>query len=95
MTQCSEYITKPVLVSFFEITGKKVILDLIEQATVAYDQREESQNRLFALKERDKVNVAMYGHEMRELQRELDHDIKLQEFLGKDNYMSSSYLTKW
>ncbi|KAL1455865.1 hypothetical protein WDU94_000637 [Cyamophila willieti] len=62
--------------------GKKVILDLIEQATVAYDQREESQNKLLALKERDKVNVAMYGHEMRELQRELDHDIKLQEFLG-------------
>ncbi|KAI5730030.1 hypothetical protein M8J76_009182 [Diaphorina citri] len=62
--------------------GKKVILDLIEQATVAYDQREESQNKLFALKERDKVNVAMYGHEMRELQRELDHDFKLQEFLG-------------
>lgn len=69
----------------FYFAGKKVILDLIEQATVAYDQREESQNKLFALKERDKVNVAMYGHEMRELQRELDHDFKLQEFLGKNN----------
>jgi thiamine pyrophosphate-dependent acetolactate synthase large subunit-like protein len=63
-------------------SGKKVIVDLIEQATSAYDQREEAQNKLRALKERGKQDLQQQGQEMRELQRRLDRDIKLQEFLG-------------
>jgi hypothetical protein len=63
-------------------SGKKVTVDLIEQATSAYDQREEAQNKLRALKERIEQDVLQQGQEMRELQRRLDRDVKLQEFLG-------------
>jgi predicted DNA-binding ArsR family transcriptional regulator len=63
-------------------SGKKVMVDLIEQATLAYDQREEAQNKLRALKERGRQDVQQQSWEMRELQRRLDHDVKLQEFLG-------------
>lgn len=63
-------------------SGKKVMVDLIEQATLAYDQREEAQNRLQALKQRGKQDLQQQSQEIRELQRRLDHDSKLQEFLG-------------
>ncbi|KDR10495.1 coiled-coil domain-containing protein 63 isoform X2 [Zootermopsis nevadensis] len=63
-------------------SGKKVMVDLIEQATLAYDQREESQNKLQALKERAKQDLQQQSQEIRELQRRLDRDVKLQEFLG-------------
>jgi cell fate (sporulation/competence/biofilm development) regulator YlbF (YheA/YmcA/DUF963 family) len=59
-----------------------MMVDLIEQATLAYDQREESQNKLQALKERGKQDLQQQRQEMRELQRCLDHDDKLQKFLG-------------
>ncbi|KAJ9576167.1 hypothetical protein L9F63_006989 [Diploptera punctata] len=62
--------------------GKKVMVDLIEQATFSYDQREEAQNKLKALKDRGKQDLLIQSQEMRELQRHLDHDIKLQDFLG-------------
>ncbi|PSN46817.1 hypothetical protein C0J52_11196 [Blattella germanica] len=62
--------------------GKKVMVDLIEQATLAYDQREEAQNKLRALKQRGKQDLLVQSQEMRELQRRLDHDAKLQDFLG-------------
>nr|CAD7410127.1 unnamed protein product [Timema poppensis] len=63
-------------------SGKKVIVDLIEQATLAYDQREEAQSKLQALKDRGRVDLSVHSQEMRELQRQLDHNAKLQEFLG-------------
>jgi hypothetical protein len=62
--------------------GNKMMVDLIEQATLAYDQREEAQNKLQALKERGKQDLQQQRQEMRELQRRLDHDDKLQKFLG-------------
>ncbi|XP_069670366.1 coiled-coil domain-containing protein 63 isoform X2 [Periplaneta americana] len=62
--------------------GKKMMVDLVEQATLAYDQREEAQNKLRALKDRGKQDLLQQSQEMRELQRRLDHDIKLQDFLG-------------
>lgn len=63
-------------------SGNKMMVDLIEQATLAYDQREEAQNKLQALKERGKQDLQQQKQEMRELQRRLDHDDKLQTFLG-------------
>lgn len=63
-------------------SGKKVMMDLIEQATLAYDQREEAQNKLRALRERGKQDLQHQSQQMRILQRRLDHDVKLQEFLG-------------
>lgn len=61
--------------------GKKHLIDLIEQATMAYDQREELCNKLQLLKDKGQLDKITHIQEMRELQRKLDHDAKLQEFL--------------
>lgn len=61
--------------------GKKHLMDLIEQATQAYDQREELCNKLQLLKDKGQVDKITHIQEMRELQRKLDHDANLQEFL--------------
>ncbi|KAK4878234.1 hypothetical protein RN001_010740 [Aquatica leii] len=61
---------------------KKLMLDLIEQATVAYDQREEWCSKLHALRIRSRNDLMLHAEEMKELQRQLDHDSKLYEFLG-------------
>lgn len=44
--------------------------------------REEAQNKLQALKERGRLDLLLHSQEMRELHRKLDHDTKLQDFLG-------------
>lgn len=44
--------------------------------------REEAQAKLEALKQRGKQDLLIHSQEMRELQRKLDHDSKLHEFLG-------------
>lgn len=61
--------------------GKKYIMDLVEQSTAAYDQREELCNKLQTLKDRGQADRMLHVQEMRELQRKLDHDAKLQHFL--------------
>lgn len=61
--------------------GKKFMLDLIEQATIAYDQREEWCTKLQALRVRAHNDVILHTQDMRELERQIDHDSKLQEFL--------------
>ncbi|KAG5683354.1 hypothetical protein PVAND_012640 [Polypedilum vanderplanki] len=62
--------------------GKRHILELVEQATNAFDQREELCTKLQILKERGQNDRTSHVQEMRELQRKLDHDAKLQEFLA-------------
>jgi hypothetical protein len=62
--------------------GKRHIMDLVEQATNAFDQREELCTKLQILKERGQNDRSCHVQEMRELQRKLDHDAKLQEFLA-------------
>jgi coiled-coil domain-containing protein 63/114 len=62
--------------------GKRHILDLVEQATNAFDQREELCTKLQILKDRGQNDRSNHVQEMRELQRKLDHDAKLQEFLA-------------
>lgn len=57
-------------------------MDLVEQATNAYDQREELCTKLQILKDRGHNDRSNHVQEMRELQRKLDHDVKLQEFLA-------------
>lgn len=61
---------------------KRHIMDLVEQATSAFDQREELCTKLQTLKERGQSDKTNHIHEMKELQRKLDHDAKLQEFLA-------------
>lgn len=57
-------------------------MELVEQATNAFDQREELCSKLQILKERGQNDRTNHVQEMRELQRKLDHDAKLQEFLA-------------
>ncbi|XP_061389644.1 coiled-coil domain-containing protein 63 [Musca vetustissima] len=60
--------------------GKKYIMDLIDQSTLAYDQREELCNKLQLLKDRSENDKIIHIQEMREMQRRLEHDAKLQKF---------------
>ncbi|XP_049879655.1 coiled-coil domain-containing protein 63-like [Pectinophora gossypiella] len=61
--------------------GKAQILELVEQAITTYDQREEWCNKLDALKEKAAIDYGKHCLEVRELQRQLDHSMKLEEFL--------------
>ncbi|KAJ2942983.1 hypothetical protein O0L34_g15174 [Tuta absoluta] len=61
--------------------GKAQILELVESAITTYDQREEWCNKLDALKEKAAVDYRKHCLEVRELQRQLDHSLKLEEFL--------------
>lgn len=62
--------------------GKRYIMDLVEQATNAFDQRDELCSKLQVLKDRGHNDRSNHIQEMREMQRKLDHDAKLQEFLA-------------
>ncbi|XP_004922782.1 coiled-coil domain-containing protein 63-like [Bombyx mandarina] len=61
--------------------GKAQILELVEQAITTYDQREEWCSKLEALKEKAAIDYRKHCLEVRELQRQLDHSMKLEEFL--------------
>ncbi|KAG6457864.1 coiled-coil domain-containing protein 63 [Manduca sexta] len=61
--------------------GKAQILELVEQAITTYDQREEWCAKLEALKEKAAIDYRKHCLEVRELQRQLDHSMKLEEFL--------------
>ncbi|KAL4708906.1 hypothetical protein ACJJTC_010951 [Scirpophaga incertulas] len=61
--------------------GKTQILELVEQAISAYDQREEWCSKLDALNEKASMDYRKHCMEVRELQRQLDHSLKLEDFL--------------
>ncbi|XP_023287874.1 coiled-coil domain-containing protein 63 [Orussus abietinus] len=63
-------------------TGKQVINDLIEQSTITFNQRDEELNKIHALRERGARDLKSHVSEMCELQRTLDNELKLQDFLG-------------
>ncbi|XP_394326.4 coiled-coil domain-containing protein 63-like [Apis mellifera] len=63
-------------------TGKQIINDLVEQATIAFNQRDEELNKIQALRERGLRDLKNHISEMCELQRTMDNEMKLQEFLG-------------
>ncbi|XP_055383686.1 coiled-coil domain-containing protein 63 [Condylostylus longicornis] len=60
--------------------GKKYIMELVDQSTLAFDQREELCTKLQALKDRNETDKMLHIQEMREVQRKLEHDDKLQQF---------------
>ncbi|KAJ8957908.1 hypothetical protein NQ318_001905 [Aromia moschata] len=62
--------------------GKKYMADLIDQSTTAFVQREEWCSKLEALKKRAQNDFIAHSEEMREIQRQLDHDLTLREFLS-------------
>ncbi|XP_060531066.1 GRIP1-associated protein 1-like [Cylas formicarius] len=64
------------------VIGKKFMMDLIEQATIAYDQREEWVSKLQILRTRARNDLLAQVQEMRVLQRKRDNDVKLQDFFA-------------
>ncbi|XP_050442495.1 coiled-coil domain-containing protein 63-like [Adelges cooleyi] len=62
--------------------NKRLMMDLIEQATTAYEQREDAQSKLKVMSSEDKQHVAVYKAEVKELQRQHERDLKLQDFLS-------------
>lgn len=62
--------------------GKKFMLDLIEQATIAYDQREEWCSKLQALRTRAHNDLILHSEEIRELCGKIDKEEKLRDFLS-------------
>ena len=61
--------------------NKKTIADITELAIQAFDQRDECQSKIQALQERNTKDAQQYAAELKELQRTLDHDEKLKDFL--------------
>lgn len=74
-------------------SGRKLIMDLIEQSIGAFEQREELCNKLQNLETKSDNEQNVHLQEMRELQRKLDHDIKLKEFFAvKSNHRVNAEL---
>lgn len=68
-------------------------MDLIEQSIGAFEQREELCNKLQNLESKSENEQNLHLQEMRELQRKLDHDIKLKEFFAiKSNHRVNAEL---
>merc|ERR1712168_1313636 len=64
------------------LVGKKrEQLELIEQSTQAFDQRDEAEQKMATLQDRNQKDLAQYNMEYKELMRQLDHDETLKKFL--------------
>jgi len=64
------------------LVGKKrEQLELIEQSTQAFDQRDEAEQKMATLQDRNQKDLAQYNMEYKELMRQLDHDTALKKFL--------------
>nr|CAB3228649.1 CiAxp66.0 axonemal p66.0 [Phallusia mammillata] len=61
---------------------KQQMGEIIEQSTQAYDQRDDAQAKMMALKERNEKDLAQYNMEYKELMRIIDHDAKLKAFMN-------------
>ncbi|XP_033761786.1 coiled-coil domain-containing protein 63-like [Pecten maximus] len=55
--------------------------EVIAEAARAYEERDEAQNKMIALKERSEKDMAQHEVEMKDLQRIINHDNKLKQFL--------------
>ncbi|XP_055957774.1 coiled-coil domain-containing protein 63 [Patella vulgata] len=55
--------------------------EFIQEASQAYEQRDEAHNIMVALKDRNEKDQFQHEVEMKELQRIIDHDNKLKEFM--------------
>ncbi|XP_033642648.1 coiled-coil domain-containing protein 63-like [Asterias rubens] len=60
---------------------RQEIGEVIDQSTQAYDVRDEAQAKMILLKEKADKDCAQHQQEMKELQRIIDHDRKLREFM--------------
>lgn len=55
--------------------------EVISEAARAYEERDEAQTKMIALKERSEKDMAQHEVEMKDLQRIINHDNKLKQFL--------------
>ncbi|XP_067826290.1 coiled-coil domain-containing protein 114 [Heptranchias perlo] len=69
---------------------RKEIGSVIDTSTAAYDARDEAQTKMLQLKEKAEKDLALHAAEMKELQRVIDHDRKLKEFMGIKSQERSS-----
>jgi len=60
---------------------KKDIAIITEDSTAAYDQRDEAQAKMLALKEKSDKEMVQYNMELKNIRRTLEHDRKLKEFM--------------
>ncbi|CAH1393418.1 unnamed protein product [Nezara viridula] len=63
--------------------GKAFIHDLMEQGTVAFEHREEAQGKLLLLRRKRVVLQEKHGQGMRDLERELEDNIRSAVFMTK------------
>ncbi|XP_048417703.1 coiled-coil domain-containing protein 114 isoform X2 [Stegostoma tigrinum] len=61
---------------------RKEIGSAIDSSTAAYEARDEAQTKMQQVKEKAEKDLALHAAEMKELQRVIDHDRKLKEFMG-------------
>ncbi|KAK4878237.1 hypothetical protein RN001_010743 [Aquatica leii] len=73
--------------------GKKVLMDVLEQATLSYNNRDEYVAKLNALRAFAVDDLRRHTQEMSLLQKRLDNDRQLNEFMGfKEQYRNMMYL---
>ena len=61
---------------------KKQMADIIEASNAAYEARDEAQAKIIALREKAEKEYQAYIQEIKELDRLLEHDRKLKEFMA-------------
>jgi len=61
---------------------KRRMTEVIEASTTAYEMRLEAQNRISVLKEKTEKECQAFTQEMNEINRQLEHDQKLRQFMN-------------
>ncbi|KAM4704002.1 outer dynein arm-docking complex subunit 1 [Rhinophrynus dorsalis] len=61
---------------------RKEIATVIDDSSTAYDARDEAQTKMMQLKEKAEKDLNQHTAEIKELQRIIDHDRRLKEFMG-------------
>ncbi|XP_069803742.1 outer dynein arm-docking complex subunit 1 isoform X1 [Dendropsophus ebraccatus] len=61
---------------------RKEIGSVIDESSAAYDARDEAQTKMLQMRERAEKDLNQHTAEIKELQRVIDHDRRLKEFMG-------------
>ncbi|XP_018408465.1 PREDICTED: coiled-coil domain-containing protein 114 [Nanorana parkeri] len=61
---------------------RKEIATVIDESSAAYDARDEAQTKVQQMKEKAEKDLNQHTAEIKELQRVIDHDRRLKEFMG-------------
>ncbi|XP_077115601.1 outer dynein arm-docking complex subunit 1 isoform X1 [Ranitomeya variabilis] len=61
---------------------RKEIGFVIDESSAAYDARDEAQTKMLQMKEKAEKDLNQHTAEIKELQRVIDHDRRLKEFMG-------------